>query len=111
MCLGHSRGYAKMLGIPVSRLCWADKWAPLFDPGHFFWLRGIASGEIHEFIKTFPCDGGQSSLMWVLAFRKHVKSHAVEIWDGSKGVDNPGYNQTCIQVRRQPDYAAPFLTR
>ena len=92
LCLGHSRTYAKAHGIPESRLCFADKWSPVFDPLHFYWLRGTLSGEIAEYRKTFPRVGGQSSLMWVCAFKAHVVSNATAIWKGAQGETDHGYH-------------------
>ena len=89
--LRHSRSYAETHGIPVSRLCWTDKWSPMFDPTHFYWLRGNASGEIHEYRKTFPRAEGESSLMWTVAFKAYVRENSHKIWAGSKGNPNHGY--------------------
>ena len=83
-CLGHSRSYAVKHNIPISRLCWADKWSPMFDPTHFYWLRGTLSGEIKEYRKTFPRANGASSLMWTVAFKKHIRENAHNIWAAAK---------------------------
>lgn len=79
-CLGHSRSYALQHNLPISRLCWADKWSPMFDPTHFYWLRGTLSGEIQEYRKSFPRAEGQSPLMWTVAFKKYVRDNAENIW-------------------------------
>ena len=96
MCLGHSRSYAKAHGIPTSQLCWADKWSPMFDPTHLYWLRGSLSGEIKEFRVRFPHFGGQSTLMWACAFKRHVEQHASEIWLGAQGEEDHGYNHVTM---------------
>jgi len=96
MCLGHSRSYASSHGLPTSKLCWADKWSPMFDPVHFYWLRGTLSGEIAEYRRTFPRAGGQSSLMWACAFLKHVENHASEIWNGAQGITDHGYSHASL---------------
>lgn len=90
-CLGHSRSYAEANGIPTSRLCWADKWSPMYDPVHFYWLRGNASGEIHEYRKTFPRAEGESSLMWTFAFKDYVRTNSQKIWAGAQGDIDHGY--------------------
>lgn len=90
-CLGHSRSYAESHGLPVSRLCWADKWSPMFDPTHFYWLRGTLSGEIAEYRVSFPRAEGESSLMWSVAFKKYVRQNASKIWAGCNGDPNHGY--------------------
>jgi hypothetical protein len=92
-CLGHSRSYAETKGIPVSRLCWADKWSPIFDPTHFYWLRGNASGEIHEYRANFPRAVGESSLMWAVSFKDYVRENSPKIWAGANGDPNHGYLQ------------------
>lgn len=96
-CLGHSRSYAQAHGIPTSRLCWADKWSPMFDPTHFYWLRGTLSGEIAEYRKTFPRATGESSLMWAVAFKQYVRENSLKIWAGSQGDHNHGYHVNDIQ--------------
>jgi len=90
-CLGHSRSYAESRGIPTSKLCWADKWSPMFDPTHFYWLRGVASGEIAEYRITFPRAQGESSLMWTVAFKKYVRDNSEKIWAGANGDPNHNY--------------------
>jgi hypothetical protein len=92
-CLGHSRSCAEKHQIPTSRLCWADKWSTMFDPSHWYWLRGTASGEIKEYRRTFPRAAGQSSLMWTVAFKDFVRSNAHKIWEGAQGNTNHGYTQ------------------
>lgn len=90
-CLGHSRSYAEAHGLKTSRLCWADKWSPMFDPTHWYWLRGTASGEISEYRKTFPRATGESSLMWTVAFKAYVRENSHKIWAGAQGDQNHGY--------------------
>lgn len=96
MCLGHSRSFATAHGLETSMLCWADKWSPMFDPTHFYWLRGELSGEIAEYRRSFPRAGGQSSLMWAVAFKDFVKEHASAIWQGAQGVKDHGYAHVFI---------------
>jgi len=49
-CLLHSRFYAKQLGRPVSRLCFADKLAVVLEPWWFYLPRAILSGEVQEYM-------------------------------------------------------------
>lgn len=49
LCLAHSRSYAHDVGIPPSKLCWADKLCVLYDPWWLYLPRVILSGEIHEY--------------------------------------------------------------
>jgi hypothetical protein len=90
-CLGHSRSYAQNHGLPTSRLCWADKWSPMFDPTHLYWLRGTLSGEIAEYRRTWPRAEGESSLMWAVAFKTYVRENSLKIWKGSQGDPNHEY--------------------
>ena len=90
-CLGHSRSYAKDHNLPTSRLCWADKWSPMFDPTHLYWIRGICSGEINEYRKTFPRAEGESSLMWTFEFKRYVQENSLKIWKGAQGDPNHEY--------------------
>jgi hypothetical protein len=48
LCLGHSRSYAKHNGVKLSKLCWADKYAFVFDPYWFYIIRAKLSGELKE---------------------------------------------------------------
>lgn len=92
-CLGHSRSYAESHKLPTSRLCWADKWSPMFDPTHFYWLRGTLSEEIAEYRKTFPRAHGESSLMWTFEFKRYVRENSLKIWKGATGDPNHEYIQ------------------
>lgn len=49
---GHSRYYAKTKGIPVSRLCAADKLAFCFEYRWFYLLRARLSGELYEYLRN-----------------------------------------------------------
>lgn len=105
-CLGHSRSYAEHAGIPVSRLCWADKWSPIFDPTHFYWIRGAASGEISEYRKTFPRASGESSLMWAVAFKSYVQQNSAKIYAGAIGDPDHGYHQQNFDFPLSPNRPA-----
>lgn len=48
-CLGHSRHYAKKEGIPVSRLCFADKLAIALCPAWLYLPLAKLSGELAEY--------------------------------------------------------------
>jgi hypothetical protein len=47
--LCHSRFYCKRLGLTISRLCVADKWATVITPDWLYFLLGGLSGEITEY--------------------------------------------------------------
>lgn len=52
LCAGHSRSYVKLLQswkipvIHISKLCWADKLAFIYEPRWFYLLRAGLSGEL-----------------------------------------------------------------
>jgi hypothetical protein len=49
LVLYHSRHYARLMGQPPSKLCWADKLSILYEPKWFYLLRAKLTGEIHEY--------------------------------------------------------------
>lgn len=51
--LCHSRHYADLHGLPVSRLCVADKLATTLVPPWLYLLLVRASGEIHEYLQNW----------------------------------------------------------
>lgn len=77
-CLGHSRAYAAKHNLPLSKLCWADKWSPTFDPTLFYWMRASLSGELSQYRKSFPRTS-QTSLGWVREFKAFVKQNKAQI--------------------------------
>jgi hypothetical protein len=48
-CLYHSRFFAKMAGVPFSRLCVADKYSIVLTPWWLYLLLAHLSGEIYEY--------------------------------------------------------------
>ena len=48
-CLGHSRHYARREGVPVSRLCYADKLAIVLCPAWLYLPLARLSGELSEY--------------------------------------------------------------
>lgn len=48
---GHSRHWAKRCGIPVSRLCFADKLAFVLTPDWLYLLMTRATGELYEYMQ------------------------------------------------------------
>lgn len=50
-CLYHSRFYAKAAGRKPSRLCYADKLSIALTPWWIYIPLGLASGEIHEYLR------------------------------------------------------------
>jgi hypothetical protein len=53
LCVGHSRWYAQTSGIPVSRLCAADKASFALTPCWLYLPMVCLSGEIDEFIAIY----------------------------------------------------------
>jgi hypothetical protein len=53
LCAGHSRSYAKLVHVDISKLCWADKLSFAFEPCWFYLLRARLSGELKE-IRSNP---------------------------------------------------------
>lgn len=49
LCVLHSRTLSDALGMPPSKLCWADKLSMAYDPRWFYLLRASATGEIKEY--------------------------------------------------------------
>ena len=49
LCKFHSRYLSAAEGREPSKLCWADKMSPVFDPPWFYILRARLSGEIKEY--------------------------------------------------------------
>lgn len=72
----HSRDYAKVEGVEVSRLYAADKCSILFDPAWFYILRARLSGEIHEFKARALTSGhslpGATDKEWYTFYRNNV---------------------------------------
>jgi len=91
-CLGHSRAYASRFGFPLSKLCWADKLSPKFDPAPFYWIRASLSNELAEYRKSIPWEQNQSSFSWVKAFKSHVQNNSDRILAAAKGIASHGYN-------------------
>src|ERR1700758_4296148 len=50
-CLCHSRNWAKKTGLPISRLCVADKLAFVLTPPWLYLLLARASGELREYMQ------------------------------------------------------------
>ena len=54
-CAGHSRTFARIAGVPVSRLCAADKLAMILEPKWLYMARAKATGEVLEYVKKHLC--------------------------------------------------------
>lgn len=52
LCIAHSRAYAEKLGIPLSKLGYADKASILVYPDWFFKFMITAGGEADEYHRT-----------------------------------------------------------
>ena len=63
----------------------------MFEPVHFYWLRGTLSREIAQYRLSFPRAGGQSSLAWSAAFIDYVRSNSSAIWAGAHLNDSSQY--------------------
>ena len=48
LCIFHSRSYAKLIGVPPSKLCWADKASAKFEPTWWKLFRACATGGLEE---------------------------------------------------------------
>ena len=57
LCYGHSRTYSKLKGIPISKLCWADKLSFCFETRKKYLKRARKSGEIIEIYKISITNG------------------------------------------------------
>jgi hypothetical protein len=98
LSLFHSRSYAKKADALPSKLAWADKWSPMFDPLYFYWIRASLSGEIYQYKRTFPRGGGQSNLMWTVAFKEFIRLSATDIWAGSQGDHTQYTNDSMLSI-------------
>lgn len=52
MCIAHSRDYARKLGLPLSKLGYADKGSVLQYPDWFFKRLIVLGGEAQEYYQT-----------------------------------------------------------
>lgn len=78
LILGHSKHYARLWGMPLSDLYVPDKVSVLFDPCWFYLLRGLASGEIWEFVQRGPIQFHGRTIRhawrWLNWYRDKVRS-------------------------------------
>lgn len=76
LAIYHSRDFAKLDDVPVSKLYAADKCSILYDPCWFYLLRARLSGEIHEFKNRALSSGhhlpGASNKDWYWFYRNNV---------------------------------------
>lgn len=72
---GHSRVFAAMQGIPVSKLCAADKASIFFTPEWLYLLQAHASGEIFEYRRNAPLWVQHSSLVWLAHYKQKTKAY------------------------------------
>jgi hypothetical protein len=75
LALGHSRVFASMQGIPVSKLCAADKASIFFTPEWLYLLQAHASGEIYEYRRNAPAWVQHSSLVWLAHYKQKTKTY------------------------------------
>jgi hypothetical protein len=57
LVLLHSRHLANKMGLPPSKLCWADKLSMRFEPQWFYLLRARVTGEILEYRRKADASG------------------------------------------------------
>jgi hypothetical protein len=69
--LCHSRHYADLNGLPVSRLCVADKLAVTLTPAWLYLLLVRASGEIEEYLQNWENAIAQNNSRVKLHHRAH----------------------------------------
>ena len=112
-CLGHSREYAKTIGVTPGKLCWADKACVFFDPDWFYLFRARLAGELTEFKQNAePYIGKVSDEEWVEWYRGRVMSvlarelpgelsRALHRWPASRWEINCGRNEQTA-VKRVP---------
>jgi len=77
LILGHSRSFCAEHHIKLSELNAPDKYAILYDPAWFYWIRTTLSGEIHEYRRNEEEKQGQrisSTWRWLCAYRQSVKA-------------------------------------
>lgn len=81
LILGHSRSFCVLTRVPVSSLCDPDKLSVLYDPAPFYWLRGIASGEIFEYRRREEDRRGEkfsSVWAWLQSYRRAIRARFSE---------------------------------
>lgn len=86
LCIGHSCGFAKLTGKPVSKLCAPDKCSLLFEPWWFYKLRATLSGELSEYVNNAPYPmTPRQWFIWMKRYfrRKYVPSSSGEVDSGS----------------------------
>lgn len=74
---GHSRSFCTLSSSPVSKLCNPDKLSVLYDPAPFYWLRGVASGEIFEYRRREEDRRGEkfsSVWAWLQSYRRAIRA-------------------------------------
>lgn len=78
----HSRTYARIRKQSPSRLCWADKLAPVLMPRWLYVLLGRLSGELEEYRELWVRDGfiapDATIADWYDALRERWRKVAVD---------------------------------
>lgn len=79
LMLYHSRYLSARHEAEPSKLCWADKLSPKYDPPWFYIRRARLSGEIKEYrlnaVEKFPASA--SDYEWYIWLQKKCEEHAV----------------------------------
>lgn len=83
LCLTHSRDYAKSLGLPLSKLGYADKYSVLLIPNIIYRPLIYAGGEAQEYHKT------TKTKKWGYPIKTHLIKEDYKKWwlkNGIQGV-------------------------
>lgn len=89
LSLLHSRYYAKSLGLPPSKLCFADKLSFCYTPRWLYLPLATATGEINEYLKNAQtADSGHwkptgyDKKRWHAQLREYMRKWVYEHIDG-----------------------------
>jgi len=77
LILGHSRSFCAEHHFKLSELNAPDKYAVLYDPAWFYWVRTTLSGEIDEYRRNEEEKQSRcmaSNWAWLCEYRKSVKA-------------------------------------
>lgn len=91
MCLHHSRYYCKKSGAKPSKLCFADKLVPCFEPAWLYLPRVTLTREIEEFLDNAQKDEsihwravGRDKKLWYSQLQRYMREWVAEHKDGAE---------------------------